>query len=300
MKILAVVVTHNRCALLSRCIDHLQAQVRQSEEILVINNASSDGTVEMLERRGIPFVTQENVGSAGGWHRGIQHAVNQDVDSVWLMDDDGFPEESALAALQAALVPGVACASSVVLREDLPTHFVFPFPVLDDSAMPVIYHRPRKLGTLAQLRSVSPGGSYPFAHLFNGALVSVAAVRQVGNVNRDFFIFGDEVDYFFRLRKAGKVISVLDAAHFHPDVSQRPYTPAKVYYYVKNTLVLNARYFNAVWLRHCATILAVLGRTASRNGVRVALSYLFGAKAPAFYMAIVRGLQGQVGKDFNG
>ena len=300
MKILAAIVTYNRCTLLSRCIDHLQGQARQAQEILVINNASTDGTVEMLKQRNIPFVTQENVGSAGGWHRGIQYAIDHGFDAVWLMDDDGFPDAGALAALQAALVPGVACASSVVLREDQPTHFVFPFPVLDASSLPVIFGRPRKLGTLAQLRNVAVSGTYPFVHLFNGALVSVAAARQVGNVNRDFFIFGDEVDYFFRLRKAGKVISVMDASHFHPDVSQRPYTPAKVYYYVKNTLVLNARYFNAVWLRHFTTILAVLGRTASRNGVLTALSFLAGAKAPAFYLAIFRGLQGKVGKDFNG
>ena len=300
MKILAAIVTHNRCTLLSRCIDHLQAQARRAQEILVINNASTDGTVEMLERRNIPFVTQENVGSAGGWHRCIQYAIDHGFDAVWLMDDDGFPDPSALGALEAALTPGVACASSVVLREDQSTHFVFPFPVLDDAGLPVIFGRPRKLGTLVELRTVAPGGTYPFAHLFNGALVSVAAARQVGNVNRDFFIFGDEVDYFFRLRKAGKVISVMDASHFHPDVSQRPYTPAKVYYYVKNTLVLNARYFNAVWLRHFTTILAVLGRTASRNGVLTALSFLAGAKAPAFYLAIFRGLQGKVGKDFNG
>ena len=300
MKTLAVIVTHNRRALLSRCVDNLLSQTRPPDAILVVNNASTDGTVEMLERRNVPFVTQENVGSAGGWHRGIQHAMDHGFDAVWLMDDDGFPDAGALAALECALVPGVACASSVVLREDKPTHFVFAFPVLDDAGMPVIFSYPRKLGTLAELRTVAPGGTYPFAHFFNGTLVSMAAARQVGNVNRDFFIFGDEVDYFFRLRKAGKVISVLDAAHFHPDVSQRPYTPAKVYYYVKNTLVLNARYFDAVWLRHGLTVATVLARTASRNGLGTVLSYLLGPKSPAFYMAIVRGLQGKVGKDFNG
>ena len=90
--------------------------------------------------------------------------------------------------------------------------------------MPVLWGHPRKLSTLAELRAVALEGTYPFAHFFNGALVSLEAVRQVGNVDRDFFIFGDEVDYFFRLRKVGRVMSVLDALHFHPDVSQRPYS----------------------------------------------------------------------------
>lgn len=300
MNTLAVIVTYNRCELLGRCIDHLQRQTCAPDMILVINNACTDGTVAMLEKRGVAFVTQENVGSAGGWHRGIQHALEHGFDAVWLMDDDGFPADGALAALENALMPGVVCASSVVVQEDAPSRFVFPFPVLDAAGLPVIWGQPRKLDTLAKLHAVAPDGTYPFVHFFNGALLSVAAARQVGNVNRDFFIFGEEVDYFFRLRKAGKVISVLHALHYHPDVSQRPYTPAKVYYYVKNTLVLNARYFNAVWLRHSMAVAAVLVRTARRNGIGAALSLVLGANAPVFYSAISRGLQGKIGKDFHG
>lgn len=300
MKTLAIIVTYNRCELLGRCIDHLQRQTCAPDAVLVINNASTDGTVAMLERRGVPFVTQDNLGSAGGWHRGIQHALDHGFDAVWLMDDDGFPEAGALAALKAALIPGVACASSVVVQEDAPDRFVFPFPVLDTAGLPVILARPRKLATVTQLRAAAPQGTYPFAHFFNGALLSVAAARQVGNINQDFFIFGEEVDYFFRLRKAGQVMSVLDAVHFHPDVSQRPYTSVKVYYYVKNTLVLNARYFNAVWLRHSLAVVAVLVRTARRNGLGAALSLVLGADAPVLYSAIARGLQGKIGKDFHG
>ena len=300
LRIVAVVVTHNRCELLSRCIDHLLLQTRLADQILVINNASSDGTVEMLQRRAIPFVTQENVGSAGGWHRGIQYAIDHGFGAVWLMDDDGFPDVGALLALELAFVPGVACASSVVLREDRPTHFVFPFPVLDDDGLPVILRSPRKLFTLASLRAIAKDGPYPFAHLFNGALISLTAVREAGNVNQDYFIYGEEVDYFFRLRRVGLVVSVLNAMHYHPDVTRRPFSPIKVYYYIKNSLVLNALYFNAVWARHAMLMVAVLGRMASRNGLGFVLSLLVGREAPTFYMAILRGLRGKVGKDFNG
>ena len=117
---------------------------------------------------------------------------------------------------------------------------------------------------------------------------------------KNFFIFGDEVDYFFRLRKAGQVVSVLDAFHFHPDVTQRPYTPVKVYYYIKNTLILNSRYFDMNVLRGVLTVAAVLLRTLRRNGLLAVLSYLLGNKSSIFYMAIIRGLRGMIGKDFNG
>ncbi len=299
MKILAVIVTHNRRDLLGRCLDHVLSQGRGPDSILVINNASSDGTVEMLERRGVKHVTQPNLGSAGGWHRGIQAALQEGFDAVWLMDDDGFPGKDALGHLEKSLVPGVACASSVVLREDDPARFVFPFPVLSERGLPVLLGRPRKVPTLAELKGLAVDGRYPFAHLFNGALVSVEAIRRIGNVDQDFFMFGDEVDYFFRLRLAGRVVSVLAAPHFHPDVSARPYTPAKVYYYVKNTLILNRRYFDSVGARNCAAVLAVLARTARRNGPLSALSLVAGRQAPSFYKGIVRGLQGRVAKDFD-
>jgi rhamnopyranosyl-N-acetylglucosaminyl-diphospho-decaprenol beta-1,3/1,4-galactofuranosyltransferase len=299
MKILAVIVTHNRCALLSRCIDHLQIQTRQTQDILVVNNASTDGTVDMLEQRKVPYVTQENVGSAGGWHRGIQHAVDQGFDAVWLMDDDGFPDTSSLAALEIRLIPGVVAVSAVVVREDDPTRFVFPFPVLNKTDLPVLIGVPRKLGTLAELKAIATNGIYPFAHFFNGVLVSIAAIKQTGNVNRDFFIYGEEVDFFFRLRKVGKVISVLDAIHYHPDVSGRSYNIIKSYYYIKNTLILNSLYYSLAWPRHIIMILIIIKRILRRNGFLFVFNLVFGMSAPIFIRAIHRGLMGKIGKDFD-
>lgn len=300
MKVLAAILTHNRKDLLARCIRNVQAQSRPPDALLVVNNASTDGTEEMLQALGIPYVTQANVGSAGGWHRCVQHALEHGFDAVWLMDDDGYPHAEALYQLEGALGNGVACASSIVVREDDPSRFVFPFPVLNRRRLPALFAFPRKIATVAELHAVAPEGTYPFAHFFNGALVSLAATSQVGNVNEDFFIFGDEVDYFCRLRAAGEVVSVLSALHYHPDVSQRPYTAAKVYYYVKNTLILNARYFDAVWIRHGAAVAAVLARTGRRNGWGAALSLVAGRSAPMFYAAIARGLAGRLGKDFHG
>jgi GT2 family glycosyltransferase len=300
VKILAAIVTYNRCELLGRCLDNLLAQTRPPDAVLVVNNASTDGTVAMLTARGIRFVTQDNLGSAGGWHRAIAHALDHGCDAIWLMDDDGYPDHAALAALEAAAVPGVACASSIVVMEDAPERFVFPFPVLNAAEFPAVFAWPRKLGEVRQLAERAPQGTYPFAHLFNGALIRLDAVRAVGNVDPGFFMFGDEVDYFHRLRGAGAVISVLAARHYHPDVGGRPYTLAKVYYYVKNTLILNRRYPDLAWLRNLATPLVALVRTARRNGLPMALSLAVGPQSRVFYTAIARGLRGEVGKDFDG
>jgi rhamnopyranosyl-N-acetylglucosaminyl-diphospho-decaprenol beta-1,3/1,4-galactofuranosyltransferase len=299
MRILAAIVTHNRSQLLSRCIDHVHSQTRPPDALVVINNGSTDNTLAMLAERQVNVITQANLGSAGGWHRAISHCQERGFDAVWLMDDDGYPAQDALQRLEYVLQPSVVCASSVVVREDRPDHFVFPFPVLDSAGLPVIIGRTRKLPTLEALESRSQAGVYSFAHLFNGALIASSAIRQIGNVNSDFFIAGDEVDYFFRLRKVGEVVSVLAARHLHPDVSSRPWISIKIYYYIRNTLILNQRYFNHVWLRHGMALVAALGRTARRNGAGEALSYLAGTRLPLLLKAVRAGLNGRLGRDFH-
>ena len=300
LRIVVGIVTHNRCQLLSRCLDNIQAQTRPPDAIVVINNGSTDDTLDMLAMRGVDVLTQGNLGSAGGWHRAIAHCLDEGFDAVWLMDDDGYPAPDSLQLLEQALQPGVACASSVVVQEENPDHLVFPFPMLDTVGLPVIMGCPRKLSTLAALEPLSHGAVYPFAHLFNGALIASSVIRQIGNVNPDFFIFGEEVDYFFRLRQAGDVFSLLAARHIHPDVSSRPYSSIKIYYYIRNTLILNQRYFNQVWLRHIMALVVVLGRTAYRNGAGEALSYLVGSRLPVLLKAVNAGLNGRLGRDFHG
>jgi GT2 family glycosyltransferase len=171
---------------------------------------------------------------------------------------------------------------------------------LDKSELPIIYGWPRKIAVLSKLRDRAQHGVYPFAHFFNGALLSLAAVRQVGNVNQEFFIYGEEVDYFFRLRAHGPIISVLDALHFHPDVSQRPYNPLKVYYYIKNSLILNRLHYDYVALRNVFMVGLIFYRLLKRNGFLFALSLAIGRNAPILYRSISQGLAGRLGRDFRG
>lgn len=300
MKILAAVVTYNRCELLQRCLRNIELQSRKPDSVLVINNSSTDGTSEMLTRRASRFITQENLGSAGGWSRCIEVALDEGFDAVWLMDDDGYPDRQSLLALEEALLPGISCVSSIVVNEENPEEFVFPYPILDSCGLPILFGIPRKLFSVTDLAALSKSGTYPFAHLFNGALIDINSVRKVGNVETGFFMFGDELDYFYRLRDVGRVCSVIKAVHMHPDVRSRPYTPAKIYYYVKNTLILHHRYFDWVWLRNVLALVAVFGRVAKRNGAAEAMSLLVGKNSSIFYAAIIRGLMGKPGKDFNG
>ena len=63
-----VVVTHNRADLLSGMLDGLAAQTRRPDAVIVVDNASTDHTGEVLAARtDLPLrvITQENLGGAG-------------------------------------------------------------------------------------------------------------------------------------------------------------------------------------------------------------------------------------------
>ena len=68
---------------------------------------------------------------------------------------------------------------------------------------------------------------------------------------------------------------------------------------MKNTLILNRRYFGQTWLRDAMAVVAALGRTAQRNSPGEALSYIVGKRAPLLWKAIARGRRGKVGKDLD-
>ncbi|MDC0091606.1 glycosyltransferase [Gammaproteobacteria bacterium] len=299
MKILAVVVTFNRKDLLMRCLDHLKIQTIIPDKILVINNDSTDGTEDVLINNNIDYITQENTGSAGGWHTGISYALANNFDACWLMDDDGFPDSKALKILSSRLSADTACASSVVLRENEREYFVFPFPVLNNNNFPILGGIKRRFFSLNEIDAVLDNNQYPFAHLFNGALLNMSLVAKVGNINKDYFIMGDEVDFFYRLREEGEVITCFESKHFHPDVSSRPYSPEKIYYLIKNTIIINYLYLDNKFLRSILNVPVVLFRTAKRNGWKFLFSIIIGSRKKFLYQAIVQGFRGSLGNDLN-
>lgn len=285
-KILTVIVTYNRLQLLKRCIQHISV-FSSLTDILIINNSSVDGTEQYLIENNIVHITQPNGGSSAGWWRGISEAQTRGYEYVWLMDDDGFPDKEALPILLASFKKETACISSVVVKENNPGELVFGMPKLNKRGNPVLFSFKRKFGTTAELKKT--GTEYSFAHLFNGALISTAVTGRIGNVNREYFLYGDEVDYFCRLRKAGKVCTQLNALHYHPDVSQRNIEKSRVYYFIRNTIILNKLYFDHRLMRDLFTVGIALLRVLRRNGFLNFLSYLGGKNLKFLFYGIKDG-----------
>ena len=102
-KVCAVVLTYNRRDLLDECLQTIAAQTHHCDRIVVVDNASSDGTAEMVARRWAGrvdlHVVGTNIGAAGGFNLGMRLAYQTGADYIWAMDDDVLPEPDALATL---------------------------------------------------------------------------------------------------------------------------------------------------------------------------------------------------------
>lgn len=105
-KIIAVIVTYNRISLLKECITAILGSTIVPD-ILVVNNASSDGTKEYLDevehsKNDINFYIYNmdtNLNGAGGYNFGLKEAAKKDYDYIWLMDDDTIVNNDSLEKL---------------------------------------------------------------------------------------------------------------------------------------------------------------------------------------------------------
>lgn len=103
-KVIAVVVTYNRKELLKECINALLKQDYNNCDILVVDNASTDGTKEFikdeLQNSKVHYEnTGANLGGAGGFNYGMKKACELGCDFIWVMDDDCIVHKSSLTEL---------------------------------------------------------------------------------------------------------------------------------------------------------------------------------------------------------
>jgi rhamnopyranosyl-N-acetylglucosaminyl-diphospho-decaprenol beta-1,3/1,4-galactofuranosyltransferase len=233
-KVVAVVVTYNRQQLLAECIDALRSQTRAVDKILVINNGSTDNTENWLKKHAdIEFVTQSNLGSGGGFNKGIKLAYEKNYDWIWLMDDDGLPKEDALEQLLEGAEEKLCLRNCAVINKEDKKSFVW------------------KTGDFLTIAEVKDPIIKNFAHPFNGTLLHKKIIEKVGLPKKELFIWGDETEYYYRIIKKNKIpfYTKSTSIHYHPASAYSYKTDWnyhnnwKMYYYVRNRFeILKSKY----------------------------------------------------------
>lgn len=222
-KISAVVVTFNRKKLLVECLKGLENQTQKLSSVIIIDNASVDGTFNLLKefgyigeevlydkkkyknktilrRNGIEFVyfcMNKNEGGSGGFHEGMNEAYKNGNEWIWIMDDDVEPVESCLENLYEFKNQAI-CIHPVKLFENG-----------DEQVWEGLFNpNDGRISFESSNISFEKGKEYCEVNYscFEGALFNRKAIDLIGLPDKRFFIAYDDRIWGYLLSKYEKVI----------------------------------------------------------------------------------------------
>ena len=286
-----VVVTYNRADLLRGMLAGLAALEHVPDAVLVVDNASTDHTQQVLaEATGLPQLqvirTEENLGGAGGFHLGLRTAYHQGWDRFWLMDDDVVPAPDCLSVLMAVdedCLTSVREDSRGRLCEKAATRFDLrhPWVVKPKTGMVEDYGTREAMPERVEVENVA----------FEGFMVRRGVLAEIGLPDPTYFIFYDDVDLAIRARRAGRRIwAVRDAVLVRQlDFDQQHDLAGwKGFYMYRNLFAVHLRYGEnwAVRMKPLLIVLGVLllapvrgGRAEAGNVIR-AMRAAWGMRQP--------------------
>ena len=235
MRVAALVVTHNRKALLRECLAAVQGQTRPADHILVVDNASTDGTPDLVraefgELELVELATNE--GGAGGFHEGMKAGLERDFDWLWVMDDDTIPQPDALERLLERLddldgLPEPSILASKIVWTDGRVH-------------PMNAPGPAMLDIDLFVQAVGRGMILLRSSTFPSMLVRTDAIRRHRLPYKHFFLWSDDIDFTARILRdevgymVPASVAVHKTAHAHGPSDGGP----RFYYAVRNGLFI--------------------------------------------------------------
>lgn len=240
-KVVITVLNWNRASDTIECVDSLQNLVYPSFEIVVVDNASTDGSVPALEHK-FPALkinrNSRNLGYAGGNNVGIRYALDHGADYILLLNNDTVVDKDLVRDLV-----------SVIQRE--PQAGIVSPTIYD-------YREPKKVWFAGASIDWETGES-PHAGLgerdsgqFNrvievdcvtgcAMMVSRAVFERVGLLDPDYFLYYEDTDLCVRAAKAGfKSYCVQTAKVWHKESSSTQAnlgSDLHAYYHTRNRLL---------------------------------------------------------------
>lgn len=261
-RIAAIVISHNRMAETQGCIDALRHQTRLPDQIIVVDNGSTDSSRAWLSaQQDIHLITQANLGTSGALRNGLEYAVTNDYDWAWCFDDDAHPAPDALRVLVEAMRvrPDARVLNSISLSRTHPDRF----------AVGALHVRTAENNYLAGARAETLADILPFTdaqgmvdsiggHFYHGLLLHRQVIQTAGRPLPWLFTWGDESEYGYRIMRAGfHIYSVVGSVVYHPEIpfaSLSAFGKRKVfeirpprprYYFIRNSLWVHRHYFQS-------------------------------------------------------
>lgn len=239
-RVAAAIVTYNHREAVLQLLERLD---RLSVPSYVTENACQDGTRQAIQEK-FPHVnllqSPANLGGCGGFNCAILAALNAHSKYIVLLDDDVMPELDCLNQLADFLDQNdeYVCAAPAIYISSKPD-------TLQEAGGGVDFNR--KLPVEAWYRfHVNPKLPEVLDTDYASAcclMVRTEAIRELGVMDWNFFIFSDDVDWTLRLRAAkGKAACVTQAKAYHDFPWAKPFSPMRLYFFQRNGLYLISRH----------------------------------------------------------
>lgn len=221
----AVIVTYNRIDHLKKSLGLYTEQSLVPKRVVVVDNHSNDGTADYLEdweTDSVPGVEKkvislpENMGGSGGFYEGLKYIQDfDDIDWIWVADDDAYPSVDAFENAKLFiddhpdLIKGTAAICGVCgfeghispIQRSLLKKTVFgvqEFPIGEG------YYEGKEFFEIN-------------LYSFVGTIMKRENLLMAGLPNKDFFIYQDDLEHAVRLGKTGKLYCVTSIRIEHKD-----------------------------------------------------------------------------------
>jgi GT2 family glycosyltransferase len=214
MRVLAHMHTMNDADVVEQLLDGLRRQTRPLDAILIVDNASTDGTLDRAFPETITVIRNpENLGTSGTVRIGFAYALEHGFDWVWLFDADSVPEPDALE-------------KQLAFFERLP-------PEKQEQVCFLAARPLTATGEIKQQPISLPGPGMAFVpitgvegftecdcFLWSGSLFRTAAVARIGLPSADYVLDIAELEYGYRARQLGFASYVVHSSVIHHDVGR--------------------------------------------------------------------------------
>lgn len=259
--VMILVLNWNNAPDTLECLASLERQTYPSMQVLVVDNGSTDNSVEVI-RANFPQIqileTGCNLGYAGGNNVGIREALVRGTRFVFLLNNDVTVAPDAVAEMVRTMQehPRAGLASPMILAYSQPQRIWFLGGKVD-LAKPMVYRLHDGELDDGRVRSSETMDMATGSALF----IRREVLDKVGLMDEAFFLYYEETDWCLKVRKAGyEIITIPTARAWHKvSASLNPTSPIITYYMTRNGLRFLAR---ALPLRErMGPIVRLLGRS---------------------------------------
>jgi GT2 family glycosyltransferase len=210
----SVTVAYNAEERLPRHFESLLGQTRPLQEIIVVDNASTDRTASLLAER-FPHITvlrmSENLGMAGGWAAGLSYAaLEKGHDWVWSFDNDSVPQEDTLKTL----LEGKRSLNEMQAEVGI----LAPLPIHRKTGMCYPPYLWRDGFVKASSEVLQQRVWFADFVITSGCMVRRDVVEKIGLPRGDFFMDFVDIEYCLRARSHGYKIAFVNNAQLGHEI----------------------------------------------------------------------------------